>query len=108
MFSPPFQQICARCVNIDNFSGAHLKAQYRFLFDGGMREWKSIPAMVFTGNVLPLLPNLSKQNQKSQISKWASESPFVLDPIFISLVIDRLENSFVKTCGRILKVESLH
>lgn len=67
-----FQQICARCVNIDNFSGAQLKTQYRFLFDEGKREWESIPAMVFTGNVLPLLPNLSKQNQKSQIqmSLW--------------------------------------
>lgn len=103
VFFPPFQQICARCVNIDNFSGAQLKAQYRFLFDGGMREWESVPVMVFTGNVLPLLLNLSKQTQKSQISKWASESSFVLAPIFISPVIDRLENSFVRTCGRILK-----
>lgn len=70
-----------------------------------MGEWEreSIPVMVFTGNVLPLLLNLSKQTQKSQISKWASESSFVLAPIFISPVIDRLENSFVKTCGRILK-----
>lgn len=29
------------------------------------REWGSTLAMVFTGNVLPLLPNLSRQNQKS-------------------------------------------
>lgn len=64
-FSFSFQQICARCVNIDNFSRAQLKAQYRFLFDEGKREWGSILAMVFTGNVLPLLPNLSRQNQKS-------------------------------------------
>ena len=41
-------------------------------------------------------------------SKWASESSFVLDPIFISPLIDRLENSFVKTCGRILKVEPVN
>ena len=60
-----FQQICARCVNIDNFSRAQLKAQYRFLFDEAKREWGSILAMVFTGNVMPLLPNLSRQNQKS-------------------------------------------
>lgn len=96
-----FQQICARCVNIDNFSGAPLEAQYRFLFDGRVREWEPSPAVVFTGNVLPLLPNLSKQNQKSQISKWVSDSPYVLVPIFISLVIDRLENSFVRTCAEV-------
>lgn len=50
-FPLSFQQICARCVNIDNFSGAQLKAQYRFLFDGWIREGESVPGMVFTGNV---------------------------------------------------------
>lgn len=35
--------------------------------------------------------------------KRASESPFILDPVFISPLIDRLENSSVKTCGRIQK-----
>lgn len=33
-----FQQTCARCVNIDNFSRAQLKAQRRFLCDGEMRK----------------------------------------------------------------------
>lgn len=42
---------------------------------------------------LPLLSNLSKQGQKPHISKRAPDSFFVLDLVFISPVIDRLENS---------------
>lgn len=88
-----FQQICARCVNIDNFSGAHLKAQYRLLFDEGDERGQICPRDDIYRKYLPLLSNLSKQSQKPQISKRASDSPFVLDLVFISPVIDRLENS---------------
>lgn len=42
---------------------------------------------------LPLLSNLSKQGQKPHISKRAPDSLFVLDLVFISPVIDRLESS---------------
>lgn len=93
LFPLSFQQICARCVNIDNFSGAQLKAQYRFLFDGEGKRVRSCPRDGIYRKCLLLLSNLSKQGQKPQISKRASDSPFVLDLVFISLVTDRLENS---------------
>lgn len=68
-----------------------------------MRDGISVPEMVFTGNVCLSSQICQSKARKPQISKRASDSPFVLDLGFISPVIDRLENSSGRHVVRLLK-----
>lgn len=73
--------------------GLNSRHNIDFCLMGGDKRVRSCPRDGIYRKCLLLLSNLSKQSQKPQISKRASDSPFVLDLVFISLVTDRLENS---------------